>query len=461
MTGIYGVLQMGRQALATQQTGINVTAENIANVNTPGYSRKRPVMETLPPVTTGEAQIGTGVTTREIERAYDRHLTDQIADESEHLGKWEAEKDGLERVEMVFNESSGFGLSQYLGEFWNAWEDLVNNPSGASERKMLAGAGETLAAYFQRTYNDLCEIQDELNRSVGQTVDAINLKAGEIAGLNEKIIRVETGGVNANDYRDSRDMLVKELSRMVDVAVSEQENGALVITLGDGNRLVEGSSSFDLTTLKNRSGLDDVAWASNPTASINASLSGGMLDGCLEVRDAAIPGYKNDLEDLAEAIKTKVNELHKKGYGLDGTTDKEFFAGSLSQNNFAISTDISEDVNKIAASATLTGLPGDSANAMAIAELQYDLTMDNGTASFNEHYIALVSRVGQDVQRATAGYDQQEAMLSHLENRRESISGVSLDEEMINMLQFETAYEAAAKLINTVDKMLDTLMSIV
>jgi len=461
MAGIYGVLQVGRQALAAQQTGINVTAQNIANVNTPGYSRQRPAMETSAPVATGEAQVGTGVTTREIERAYDRHLTDQIASESDHLGKWEAEKDGLERVEMVFNESSGFGLSQYLGEFWNAWQDLVNNPSGVSERKMLAGAGETLAANFQRTYNDLCEIQDEMNSGVVQAIDAINLKAREIADINEKIVRVEAGGVNANDYRDSRDMLVKELSRMIDVAVHEQEGGAVVITLADGNRLVEGTSSFALTTLKNTSGLDDAAWASNPTVSINASISGGTLKGCLEVRDTAIEGYKTDLADLAEGIKTAVNTLHRNGYGLDGATGNNFFSGRLSQNDFELSAVISENVNKIAASAGLTGLPGDGANAAAVAELQYALTMDGHSATFDEHYSSLVSRVGLDVQRACAGYDQQEAMLSYLENRRESISGVSLDEEMINMLQFETAYEAAAKLINTVDEMLETLMSIV
>ncbi len=581
MSNIFGILNIGKQALLTQQEALNVTAHNIANANTPGYSRQRVVMETGASITTGAGQTGTGVTVAEVERVYERYLNNQISDENETLGRWEAEKGGLERVEAVFNEASGYGLNQSMGEFWNAWQDLANNPSGQTERQMLLGAGETLADNFQRVYNDLAEIQDELNTYVSQTVNDINVKAGQIADLNEKIVQIEaSGGNNANDYRDERDFAVKELSQMIDITASEQNSGSVTITLGDGNTLVEGSTSSDLSTMTNASGFSDVVWDSAPTTSINSSISGGKLKGWLEVREVTIPGYQEEMENLVNSIKgveaTKVtaaaastlsggeyftlsspstdyyvwykkdgagadptpggtgievailgtdsaaevatktaaaiaavgggdvfdapaptgttltitnvvagaatdsadndtgftlstltdggngvNTVHRNGYGLDGSTGNDFFTGTLGGNDFGLASTISGDINKIAASVTAAGVPGDNSNAISIAELQNSLTMSSNTATFDDYYNSVVSSVGLDVQEATSRYNHQDSMVSYLDNYRESISGVSLDEEMINMLQFETAYEAAAKLINKVDEMLDALMSII
>jgi len=457
MASIYGVLQVGKQALLTQQEALNVTAHNMANVNTPGYSRQRVAMETNAPVTMSAGQVGTGVTVNGIERVYDRYVTDQIRNENGTLGRWEAEKGGLERVEVVFDETSGYGLNQSMGEFWNAWQDLANNPSGQTERQMLLGAGEALAANFQQVYNDLGEIQDELDNNIAQTVSDINVKAGQIAEINQKIVQIESGRGTANDYRDERDLLIKELAGTIDIAAYEQDNGSINITLGDGNLLVDNFTSNDLTTVTNASGFRDVAWKADDAL---IPISGGTLKGYAEVRDVVISGYKEDLEQLADSMRGAVNDLHEIGFGLDGTSGNVFFTGTLADNDFGVSSILSTDVNKIAASGTALGVPGDNNNAIAIANLQYSLTMSSSTATFDDFYNAIVSGVGFDVQAATSSYNHQDSMVSYLENYRESISGVSLDEEMINMLQFETAYEAAAKLINTVDKMLETLMSI-
>jgi flagellar hook-associated protein 1 FlgK len=457
MASIYGVLQVGKQALVTQQEALNVTAHNISNVNTPGYSRQRVMMETAAAITTSAGQVGTGVTVSGIERVYDRYLTDQISNENETLGRWEAEKGGLERVEVVFDEASGYGLNQSMGEFWNAWQDLANNPSGQTERQMLLGAAEALTANFQRVYNDLTGIQAELDGNISQTVSDINVKAGQIAEINQKIVQIESRGGTANDYRDERDMLVKELAGMIDITAFEQSNGSVNISLGDGNMLVEDFTSKDLSTNTNASGFCDVVWGETG-ASIN--ISGGKLKGWLEVRDVTIPEYKDDLDTLVNGIMGEVNPLHANGYGLDGSTGNDFFTGSLAGGDFGVAAAVSADVNAIAASGTAAGVPGDNSNAIAIANLQYSLTMSSGTATFDDFYNAIVSGVGFDVQTATSSYDHQDSMVSYLENYRESVSGVSLDEEMINMLQFESAYEAAAKLISTVDEMLQTLMSI-
>ena len=303
MSGIYGILYTGMQSLMAQQRGIEVAGHNIANVNTPGYSRQTVKMQTTMPVATSQGMIGTGVTARDSQRVYDRFVGLQIENENEEMGRWDAQKTALERVEIIFNESSDGGLSETMGEFWNAWQDLVNNPSGNTEREALLGKSEALAFEFQETYNSLSPLQDDLDISIAATVDEINLKTAEIADLNQKIVEAEGGGLQANDFRDARDLAVKDLALMVDVATYEESSGSINVSLRDGSSLVSGSKSFELSTMVNDSGHRDVALASDPTVSINSKISGGKLKGWIEVRDVIIPEYKENMEDLVNGIK--------------------------------------------------------------------------------------------------------------------------------------------------------------
>ena len=577
MSGIYGVLQTGMRSLLAQQRGIEVAGHNIANINTPGYSRQTVNLETSTPVLTSQGMMGTGVTARESARVYDRFVGVQIDNENEELGRWDVQKNALEKVEIVFDESSDSGLSKTMGEFWNAWQDLINNPSGNVERLALFGKSETLAFEFQNTYNKFSPLQDNLNISIAATVDEINLKATEIGDLNQKIIEAEGGGLHANDFRDARDLAVKALSLMVDVSTYEESSGSINVSLKDGSSLVSGSDSSELSTMVNDAGYRDVVWASDPTVSINNAISGGKLKGWIEVRDVIVPGYKENMEDLVNGIKgveasevitgaastlsggeyftinspttsyyvwykkdgtgtdpapggtgievdilstdtaaqvaaktttaianvadfdasvtggatitianvvagnvadsatgtatgftiTKridggdgVNYYHRQGYGLDDSTGNDFFSGTLAGNNFAVDTAISVDSNKIAA-ATGAGLPGDNGNAIDIAELQNALMMNSNTTTFDNYFNSMVSDVGNRVKHAGMSHDHHIAMVSHLENYRESISGVSLDEEMISLVQFQLGYDAAAKLISTTDEMLQTLINMV
>lgn len=585
MSGIYGVLQTGMRSLQAQQRGIEVTGHNIANVNTPGYSRQTVNLKTTTPVMGSQGMIGTGVTARESERVYDRFVGVQIENENEELGRWDAQKTALERVETIFDESSDSGLSKTMGEFWNAWQDLVNNPSGNVERLALLGNSETLAFEFQNTYNKFLPLQADLDISIAATVDEINLKAAEIGDLNQKIIEAEGGGLHANDFRDARDMAVKDIGLMIDVATYEESSGSLNVNLKDGSSLVNGSNTSTLSTMANDAGYRDVVWASDPTVSINSTISGGKLKGWIEVRDVIIPEYKGNMEDLVNGIKgvestevvtgaastlsggeyftissstnyyvwykkdgttgadpapggtgilvdilstdtaaqvasktataidaqagsvfdvsvtggatltianvvageatdsadsavsgketgftiTKridgrddgLNSLHRSGFDRNGTAGGDFFSGTLAGNDFAVHADIVADSTKIAASGTALGAPGDNSNAIAIAELQNALMMNSDTATFDNYYNSMVSDVGTAVRHAGMSYDHHTAMVSHLENYRESISGVSLDEEMVNLIQFQLGYDAAAKLISTTDELLQTLINMV
>ncbi len=468
MSNINGILNMGSRALLAQQMAIEVTGHNIANVNTPGYSRQRVNMETNEPV----SSFGTGVKATEIQRIYDQFLGDQINNESQNLGRWEAQKGALERVEMVFDESSGYGLNQAMSEFWNAWQDLANNPSGHTERVTLLAKSETLATTFNMTYSDLKQIQNDMDAGIKGTIKKINLAAEQIVNLNQKIPQAELNNQSANDYRDERDLLLKDLSSMIDISSFEDDEGKVTVLVGNGKPLVENVNSWSLSTETNGSDLQDIVWNDGNGNSVNITdnISGGKLKGWLEVRDVTVPDYLNRLDALAGSIIKEANDFHEDGFGLNDSTGNEFFTGT-SASDIAVHQDIIDDVNNIAAAGSLAGVPGDNSNAITIANLQNgldhdDIVVDATTyiidgETFDDFYNSLVSDVGSSVQKATINFDHQSAMADQLDNYRESVSGVSLDEEMVNLVKFQHAYEAAAKLISTVDEMLETVISMV
>ena len=462
MPDIYGILNVARGALLTQQKAIDVTGHNIANVNTPGYTRQRVNMETNTPIPFEPGQMGTGVHAVEIQRIYDRFLGVQISNEKQNLGRWEAQKECIEKAEMILDETSKYGLSQAMSEFWNAWQDLANNPSGHTERTSLKTKSEILSNTFKKIYSDLQQIERDTDENIKGTIKEINLITDQIADLNQQISQIEVTGQHANDLRDRRDLLTNELSSMIDINTSEGGNGEIHVSVSGGRPLVQGNSSWKLSTETNGSGLQDVVWldGSGNSTNITNGISGGKLKGWVEARDVSIPGYLSRLDDLAATLISEVNTLHQSGFDLNSNLGEVFFTGT-SASDIAVNPNLVNDVNRIAASGTAAGVPGDNTMALAIADLQVALTMSGGTATFDDYYNSVVSDVGNDVQTASTNFDHQTSMVTQLNNYRESISGVSLDEEMINLIKFQHAYDAAAKLITTVDELLNTVINMV
>jgi flagellar hook-associated protein 1 len=460
MSNILGLLDIGRGALLAHQKAISITGHNIANVNTPGYSRQRVNLATSLGLTSASGQMGSGVRVSDIQRIYDQFLGSQINTESYNLGKWEAQKSSLERVEIIFDETTGFGLNQAMGDFWNAWQDLANNPEGHTERQVLVAKSEIMAEAFNKISSDLNQQQNDIDSSIEGAVIEINTIAGQISDLNIKISDIEKSGQSANDLRDERDLLLKELSSMIDISSFERDDGQVTVLVGNGRPLVQPPYSLSLSTVTNASGHEDVVWVDRDGNSVDITndISGGKLKGWLEVRDVKIEDYKTRLDDLASSIITEVNNLHTAGFDLNGAAGGAFFTGT-SASDIAVDTNIINDVNLIAASGT--GAPGDNSNSIAIVNLQNGLLMSGGTATYDDFYNSLVSDVGIDAQSAQMNYDHQTAMASSLDNYRESISGVSLDEEMVNLVKFQHAYDAAAKLISAVDEMMNTVMNMV
>jgi flagellar hook-associated protein 1 FlgK len=560
MMDIYGVMTMASSSLLAQQKAINVTGNNIANVNTPGYSRQRVAMETKLPLMSSSGPMTYGVEVGHIERVYDRFLGIQINAESETLGHWEARKDGLEIAEVIFNESGEFGLSQSINQFWGSWQDLSNDPSSHNERVVLQAHSEVMTGTFNQIYSDLLNAQQGLDGSIEGAVAEINELSQQIADLNQKVMEVEASGFTANDYRDKRDLALKELAGLIDINAFEDTSGRVTVSVGAGQTLVESSSFRNLTTQVNGFGLKNIAWVGpdGTTVDITSDIHNGEVNGWLEARDVDIRGYLRQLDTLAETMIEQVNTLHQAGWGLDGSTGTAFFtglaqasgsmdslltitaeaggtgniqvtlvgggtagaetvttdpvtgdiqiaiedgvstgsdiatalqahagintvvagapaaawdlsagtntsvlAGGISARGLQVNSAVSNNLDLMAASSTSAGLPGNNDQAIAIANLQHALTMENNSTTFEDYYNSLVSQVGGDLQSANAYSNHQSDMVVQLENRRESISGVSLDEEMINLLKFQAAYDAAAKLITTADELLQTVLRMV
>jgi flagellar hook-associated protein 1 FlgK len=462
MSDINTMMSLAGQALLTQQQAINVTSHNIANVNTPGYSRQQLIMTTNTPLDSSIGPMGTGVSADAIERVYDRYLSAQINNESQGLGRWDAQNDAVQMVEMIFNEANGSGLNEAMSEFWDAWQSLTSDPDGATERQVLVTVSQVLATTFNQLNADLSQSRQDLDLVVQGTVADINRLSEQLVDLNAKIVSSEAGSLSANDYRDQRERVLSELSEMIDINSFEDATGAVSVSVANGRPLVIASQNYQLSTETNADGLEEVVWVDDDgnNTNINAEISGGKLKGLLEVRDVIIDDYMTRLDTLAGTLMTDVNLLHQAGFDLNGTGGEAFFIGSGTAADLEVNPNIVGDTDLIAAAADGATVPGDSRNAVEITKLQYALNM-GGTQSYSDYYGSIVRDVGNEVLKSDAYYNHQSDMMAQLENQREAVSGVSLDEEMISLIKFQNAYTAAARMITTADEMMQTVLQMI
>jgi flagellar hook-associated protein 1 len=459
MVGLNSALYIGRDALMAHQLAISVTGQNIANVNTTGYSRQRVILESKV-IDSAQGPIGAGVTDKGIVRSYDQFLNAHIRDEIQQKGTWQAENQAMQQVEIIFDEASGDGLSQHMSQFWNAWQDLTLNPSGYAERKALVTASEDLASNFQEKYQDLDQIQTDLDGRITAATGEINTLASSISDLNDKIVQMELNGSSANEFRDQRDVLINQLSEKINFTTHEDSQGRVTLTLGD-DRVLVGNPPFGKLAVNDTT--NNLEWDTDPATPItNDKITAGNLSGWMNVRDNLVTAYKAQLDGLAGQIIGQVNAAHALGKDLDGLPGINFFSGS-GASDILVNQTILADVNKIAAAGNVASdlIKGDNTNALEMAKLQNSLTMDGSSATFDTFFNTLVSRVGSDVKNASMNLEHHTATVEQMENYRESVSGVSLDEEMVNLVKFQQGYSAAAKVIDTVKQMMDTVINMV
>lgn len=462
MDGFFGI-NIARKALDASQYGMDVTAHNIANANTPGYTRQRAILATSPsfpfpgynrPML--QAQLGTGVEVKSVERIRSSYFDGQIRKENQSLGGWEVKDDALKQLESIFNEPSDTGLQNIMGEFWDSWQQLSKNPESQSVRTSVLEMGRTLASTFNQLDAKLSRLRDNLNDQVSAKVDEVNNIADRIYALNKDIVRIQTTGVEPNDLKDERDKLIDDLSKIADITVGEQDSGTAVIYL-NGRQLVSEYSANHLQATPNglNSGYYDVTWE---TDGAPVTSYGGELKSLTDTRDTTIQNYRGDLDTLASTMINELNTLHAAGVGLDGTTGWNFFTGTGAAD-IALSTDV-DDPKHVAAATDAASVPGDNSNALSIAKLKDTLVVINGdNVTMNDFYRSTITNLGIESQDASRMVTNSQLYSDLIENHRQSVSGVSLDEEATNMIKYQRAYEAAARVITTFDDMLDTLIN--
>jgi flagellar hook-associated protein 1 FlgK len=462
-------LNIGYKGLAAQQRALDVTSHNIANANTPGYTRQDVIMEPTPAQKVLEGYVGTGVTITDFRRIRDSFIDIQMRTENRALGEWETKDNIIKKLEVIFNEPSDTSIRSVLDQFWEAWQTLSKNPESVSVRTDVMQRGVTLANTFNHLDAQFLDLQMDINKEIGLKVNEINTQARQIRDLNIKIMEAESGGHTANDLRDKRDMLVEQLAKNIGIDVVEDELGAVNILVG-GQTLVSRAVLAEIQ-FNNNSPLNPTAatleWyvPANGTYLGQVKLTGGILKGYVDMRDSVIPAYQAEVSELVKAVAEEVNALHRIGFGLDGTTEVDFFTttdGSLEFNtkNIQVNSLIQEDINLIAAAATDDPevYAGDNSNALAIAALKNKLAMNNGVASFNDFYMAIIGKLGVQGQESGQMVANRSYIIEQLMNQRESVSGVSLDEEMTNMIKYQHAYSAAARIITAMDQCLETLI---
>ncbi|HVI08285.1 MAG TPA: flagellar hook-associated protein FlgK [Candidatus Binatia bacterium] len=447
MSSLNAILATALSGLTAQEGALSATTNNVANVNTPGYSREVPILETSDPVVVAPLTFGTGVTLQSIESVRDPILEAQIQQQTQTENQFGALTSALQQTQVNFTTSSD-DIGTSITNFFNSINQLSTNPSDLSTRQGVLTAAVDLATSFNNTANNLSTQRQNLDLNVVQTVAQINQYSQQIAGLNAQISRLQNVGENAGTFIDQRQQAIDQLSSLVDVSVIPADN-SLTLTTANGAPLVTGQQSFPLTTQATPSGLHDIYSGGND---ITSQITSGQLGGTLQARDQQIPAIQTQLDTLAGNLATAVNGVQAAGFDLKGNPGTNLFTPPPA-NNVGAAADMAvaiTDPSLIAASSD--GTQGSNGNAEAMYALSSSPIIDGQSPT--DYYSGVVFNVGNDVSNASAEQTASSQVLQQLQDQRASVSGVSLDEEAANMVQYQNAYQASAQVITTINDMM-------
>lgn len=451
MSGLIQGLETARRALLAHQSVLSVTGHNIANVNTPGYSRRTAQLVATPGERTPFGILGSGVRLDGVQRQRNVLLDGQIRQEASLAGKWTARAEVLGRAEGLFSEPSETGIGHYLDEFWNAWLEFSNQPEDPTLRVLVAEAGRNLAISVQTQKGRLTQLADQELAGLQVSVDGVNDQLQQLGQLNAQILRAEAGGGTDADLRDRRDVLLDELASVTGATHLTRDDGTVVVQIGsrtvvDGDRV----ESLRLEMARTDRGTSPgVVFARDGVA---VTQLGGALGGRLEVLAETLPEVNRRFDEWARSLATEVNRIHSAGpSGVD------FFSAPDAQS-FDLDPSVSGDSSLINAGSS--GDEGDNDIALAIAALRDARVLSGGTATLGGYYRSLVGSLGAQAYQAEQLSLGQDAVVSRLQEERSAVSGVNLDEELTRLVESQKAFEAAAQMFQTTSSLIDTLLAL-
>ncbi|MFC2076558.1 flagellar hook-associated protein FlgK [candidate division KSB1 bacterium] len=468
MSGVSNIMDIAWSGLFTRQKALEITSHNIANADTPGYHRQEAIFQTSTPVSSSIGPMGTGVDIAEVRRFKNDFLGLQLRDETSSLEYWNTMKDTLDQMESIFKEPTENGVSITLMEFWNSWQELASNPEESYARLGVREAGRWLGQHMNLVADSLENLRSNQDEAAVSVVRQINNFANRIAEVNADISAAMKVGNQPNDQFDRRDQLLMELAELVNINVAEDKGNGTVSVYISGDNLLTDTTVREIFIDEDSSGDSTISRFYWDRGKREVEVTGGLLKGFLESRDVAVQPVIDRLDEMAAGIIKSVNEVHEGGLSLDGTTGNSFFepyAASDGSNrgaarNLKLAQIIENNLDKIAAAGLGGTLPGDNTNAMAIADIRNGKVMQNGQLTINDYYSETIAEVGFATRRAETRQENHGLARDQYRNMQESATGVSLDEEMTQLIRFQHGYQASARLVKMADEVLATLVNL-
>ncbi|MBI2366549.1 MAG: flagellar hook-associated protein FlgK [Deltaproteobacteria bacterium] len=463
--GITSTLSIAAQAMKAQQLAIQTTGHNLANVATQGFSRQRVDLASAVPSFEGGVILGQGVEVAAVQRMVDRFTEAELLSLHGTVGFSDAQNQALASIQEIFPTSGG--IEAALSAFFGALSDLANNPAGLTERVSVIGKAGALGASLAQSRQSLTSVQQNLDEELRSSVERVNLLAEQIAALNTQISATETGGETANDFRDQRQTLLQELTSLTGATVRENFDGQVNVIAG-GLMLVGGArvASLQSDTL-NAAGLHTITYQTPDGLSFDATaqFTVGKMGSILNMRDVKTQDLIDRLDQFAKTLIDEFNAQHALGFDLTGAAGGDFFASLATTAgaaaNVRVDAAISADPRLIAAAAAVNTVPGDNRNAQALVGLQTTNFAALGGLTLQDNLLGLIGDVGAQTQTAQTRLDFHQALLAQTQARRESVSGVNIDEEMTKLIQFQRAFQASAMLVRTADDLYQSLLDMV
>ena len=459
---IFGSFEIGRKALRVQHKGMEVSGQNVANANTPGYSRQRTDMSAVvPPIVSGPSMApGRGVVVTDILRVRSEFYHAQMVNTGSHKAYWEMRREAFQGMEAVLMEPDDYGINKYLGDFFDTWQELSSSPEDVAVRAGLAENAVSLTKSVEDVYLRLEDLRLDLTGELYMRVDEVNRMADAIAEINDKLRFIGALQQKSNELLDQLDLAIEDLAKLVDIRVHHKTNGTVEIFAG-GRIMVQENQAFHISV---EAGGDDGGHEVVSHRGLPLKMNTGRVLGLLDAVNKDIPGLQGELNLMAETIIEEVNAIHRQGFGLEKGGGLNFFNPITNPDlpaalQFSVSTLIIEDKANIAASSA-TNEPGNGSKALEIARLR-DWREDGrlNNVSIAEYYRGVITSMGSQAQeniRMEEAFGKTETELIELHR---SVAGVNIDEEMLNMLQFQHAWNAAARFLTYVDEMLTVLFS--
>ncbi|NLJ80766.1 MAG: flagellar hook-associated protein FlgK [Firmicutes bacterium] len=492
MRTTFSGISIALRALQAQQHSLDITGHNVANVNNPNFSRQsalhaatRPYPMPMMGYTPSSGQMGTGVEISQIVRMRDSFVEMRLRQQLHSLNYWESLKDGLTQVELFFNEPTENGIHAALDLFWDSLQDLSREPEFEAVREVVVQRAQVVVEAIRNTREHLQEMRENLNTNIPIKVSEVNSLAARIADLNVQIGKISATGSLPNDLMDSRDALLEDLSKLVDIEVVQDHAHMIGVTIG-GASLVHRSTSYELginavPTEEENYAKNEIFWTATGGA---VEIKSGEIGGMRQLRDQEVQDFMDKLDKWTFQFADAFNKIHNKGYDLDGngggeplyffvfdnSTDDDGYVWPEGELGFAalnirVNPNIAENVRLIRASSKNVnpgeddpGAVGNGLNALELARLRF--TPPRGSEiTIEEAFNAIISNLGVVTQKSLKMVENEKVLANHLTNLRESVSGVSLDEEMANMIRFQHAYGAAARMMTAVDETLDVIIN--